>query len=109
MNRDYIIKETNENVWGIMDENGNIIRAITKDVIINYCKNKFEDNRIECMSAKITIDSVWRNLKDDYDLEFVDNYCQKWEKFCAWFDYIVVECLANKIIALYKQRLLDFE
>lgn len=109
MGREYIIKETSENVWSIMDENGNIIRVITKDVIINYCKKIFENNHAECMSAKIVINSVWRNLKYDYNFEFVDNYCQEFDRFLAWFDYTCVEYHSKKVIAFYKQRLLHFE
>ncbi len=110
MNREYIVKETSENVWEIMDENGNIIRAITKDTVINYCKREFEDSCYDCcLSADVMIDSVWCNLEDDYNLEFVDNYCQEFDKFLAWFDYTCIEYHSKEIVAIYKQRLLNFE
>lgn len=109
MSKDYIIKQTDENTWVIINENEEVVNTITKDTVINYCKREFEDNHVECMSAEIMIDSVWWYLEDDYNLEFVDNYCQEFDKFLAWFDYIVVEYLAQEIVALYKQRLLNWE
>ena len=109
MNREYIIKETSENVWEIMDENGNIIRAITKDIVINYCKRECENNNTDHMSADGIIDTVWYYIDIDYNLELVDNYCQEFDKFLAWFDYTCIEYLTKEIVAFYKQRLLDFE
>lgn len=108
MNREYIIKETSENVWQIMDENGNIIRAITKDTIGKYCKKECEySESISCDEEMIN--QVWWYVLDDYDLDLVDNYCPEWEKFTTWFDYVCVEYFAQELVALYKQRLLYFE
>lgn len=109
MNREYIIKETSENVWEIMDENGNIIRAITKENVVDCCKRECENNDTDYMSADGITDSVWWEINDDYDLELVDNYCPEFDKFLAWFDYICVEYLANEMVAFYKQKLLNFE
>lgn len=106
---DYIIKQTEENTWAIINENGEIIDTITKDIVVNYCKNVFEDHSTEHLSADIMIDGVWWHVDFDYDMDFVDHYCQDWDKFTAWFDYICIEYLAQGIVACYKQRLLDFE
>ena len=84
----YIIQETDENTWSIIDENGEVVETITKDDIVNYCKNELEDNRTDCMSASDMIDDVWFDVERDYNLEFVDSYCQDFDKFCAWFDYV---------------------
>ena len=109
MNREYIVKETSENVWEIMDENGNIIRAITKDTVINYCKRECDAVDTDHMSADGITESVWWSLNDDYGMDLVDNYCQEFDKFFAWFNYTCIEYLAKEIVAFYKQRLLDFE
>ena len=109
MEETYIIKETDENTWSIIDENGEVIDTITKDDIINYCKRECEDNDTCSFSAEIMTDSVWWYIQDNRNLEFVDHYCQDWDKFTAWFDYICIEYLAQEIVAIYKQRLLDFE
>ena len=109
---DYVIIEKGKNEWAIVDKNKTVIDTITKDIIINRCeRNLGNDNadRADYMNANGLIDDVWCAIQDEYDLEFVDDRYQEWEKFCAWFDYIVVEYFANKIIAFYKQRLLDFE
>lgn len=108
MKKDYVIKQTEENTWVVLNENGEVVNTITKDIVINYCKNELEDSHSECISAEVMIDGVWWNVELNY-LESVDDYCQDWEKFTAWFDYICIEYLAKEIVALYKQRLLNFE
>lgn len=109
MNRTYIVKQMEENVWFILNENGEFVNSITKSVVVNYCENEFEDNHVECVSAEVMIDNVWWNLENDYNLEFVDNYCQEFDKFLAWFDYTCIEYHSKEVVAIYKQRLLDFE
>lgn len=109
MKDSYIVKQTEENTWVVLNENGEVVSIITKDIIINYCKNNLEDNRTEYMSAEAMIDCVWFDLVNDYDLDFIDNYCQEFDKFTAWFDYTCVEYHLKEIIAIYKQRLLNFE
>lgn len=110
MDKDYIIKQTAENTWVIIDdESGEIIDTITKDTVINYCKRECEDSDTCSFSAEIMTDSVWWYINDNHNLEFVDNYCQEWDKFTAWFDYVCIEYLAQEIVGIYKQRLLDFE
>lgn len=106
---DYIIKQTEENTWVILDENGKVIDTITKDTVIDYCKRECKDNDTCSCSAEIMTDSVWWYVNDNHNLELVDPYCQEWDKFTAWFDYICIEYLAKEIVAFYKQRLLDFE
>ena len=106
---DYVIIEKGQNEWAIINKNKTVIDTITKDIIINRCERQLGNNRVEYMNADGLIDEVWCAIQDEYDLEFVDDRYQEWEKFCAWFNYIVTECLANKVIAFYKQRLLDFE
>ena len=110
MNKEtYIIKETDENTWSIINENGEIVNTITKDNIINYCKNELENNGTEYLNIDLMIDSIWWNIQDDYNLESVIDDFKNWDKFTAWFDYTVVEYLAQEIIAIYKQRLHYFE
>ena len=106
---DYVIIEKGQNEWAIVDKDKTVIDTITKDTITNRCERRLGNNHIEYTNADDVIDDVWCAIQDEYDLEFVDDRYQEWEKFCAWFDYIVAECLANKIIAFHKQRLLDFE
>lgn len=55
------------------------------------------------------IDSIWWYINDEHNLQYVNNYCEDFDKFLTWFDYICVECFAQEITAIYKQRLLDFE
>lgn len=110
MNKDYIIKQTDKNTWVIIDEeDGKVIDTITKDIIINYCKHECDTVDTDYMSADGITESVWWSLDDDYGMELVDNYCEEFDKFLAWFDYTCVEYLAKEMIAFYKQRLLDFE
>ena len=109
MNKNYAIKQTEENTWVILDENGEVIDAITKDIVVDYCKKECDETDITYMSADEIIYSVWSDLEDDFNLGWVDNYCQYFDKFIAWFYYVCVEYLAQEITAIYKQRLLDFE
>lgn len=110
MNKNYAIKQTEENTWVVLDENEEIVNTITKDIVVDYCKKECDETEeIEDLSHDILIDCVWFNLEDDYNLDWVDNYCQDFDKFIAWFEYICVEYFSNEITAIYKQRLLDFE
>ena len=109
MNREYVVKQTEKNTWAVINENEEVVDTITKDIVINYCKSEFEDNHVECVSAEVMIDSVWWNLENDRNLDLVDNYCQEFDKFLAWFDYTCIEYHSKEIVAIYKQRLLDFE
>ena len=110
MKENYIIKQTENNAWAIIDEeNEQVVNVITKDIVIEYCKIEFEEKCTECMSADIVLDSVWFNVDDDYDLEFIDNHCPEFKKFVAWFNYICVDYCAKEIVAIYKQELLNFE
>lgn len=105
----YIIKQTAENTWVIIDEDEKVIDTITKDTVIDYCKRECEDSDTCSFSAEIMTDSVWWYMNDNHNLELVDNYCQEWDKFTAWFDYVCIEYLAQEVVGIYKQRLLDFE
>ena len=110
MKENYIVKQTDENTWVIIDdENGEVVNTITKDDIVNYCKTNLEDDCIEGVGTDILINRIWFDIVDDYNLVFVDNYCQYWDKFTAWFDYVIAEYHSNEIIALYKERLLNWE
>ena len=109
MNKNYAVKQIDKNTWAIIDENENVITTISKDTIINYCKNEREDIDIDGVCAEDLTDSIWWNVNYDYCLDDVDHYCQGWDKFTAWFDYLCIEYLAQEIVALYKQRLLNFE
>lgn len=110
MSKNYIIKQTEENTWIIIDENGEIVDTITKDIILNYCKSGYEDNGADCLNAEEMIDHAWWVLNSNYAVvDYVDRYCQDWSKFTAWFDCVCVEYLAQEIVAIYKQRLLNFE
>ena len=40
MNKNYVIKQMEENTWVILDENEEVVNTITKDMIVNYCKNE---------------------------------------------------------------------
>lgn len=109
MNENYAIKQMEENTWVVLDENEEVINTITKDIIVNYCKNECDETDTTYTSADGIIDSIWWYINDEYNLQYVDNYCEDFDKFLAWFDYICVEYLAQEITAIYKQRLLNFE
>lgn len=102
-----ILKQTDENTWVIINENEEVIDIITKDIVIDYCKEECEDS--DCLCAEVMTDSVWLYMDDNHNLELVDRYCQDWDKFTAWFEYTCIEYIAKEIVAIYKQRLLDFE
>lgn len=107
MDKNYAIKQTEENTWVILDENEKVVDTITKDIVVDYCKK--ENEEIEDLIHSVLIDCVWSDLEDDFNLDWIDNYCQDFDKFIAWFDYVCVEYFSNKSVAIYKQRLLDFE
>lgn len=96
MNKRYIIKQIDKNTWTVVNENGEVISTITKDIVINYCKKESESLDSGYMSPDGTIDTIYWDLGDDYGLEFVDNYCQEFDKFLAWFDYICVKYFTKK-------------
>lgn len=109
MNKNYAIKQTEENTWVVLDENEEVINTITKDIVVSYCKNKCDETDTTYTSADGIIDSIWWYINDEYNLQDVNNYCEYFDKFIAWFDYVCVEYFSQEIIAIYKQRLLDFE
>lgn len=108
--KEFIIQQHEENAWLIINaDSGEIKDIITKDTIVEYCKRECEQNDTDYMSSDGITDSVWYYLDIDYNLERVDNYCEEFDKFLAWFDYVCVEYLAKELVAFYKQRLLNFE
>ena len=108
--KELIIQQHEENAWLIIDsDNGSIKDIITKDDIVEYCKRECEMADIVYMCVDGIVEGVWWEINDKYDLELVDNYCEEFEKFCKWFDFICVEYLTNELITYYKQRLLNFE
>jgi hypothetical protein len=109
MNKNYFVKQIDENTWAIIDEDENVITTISKDTIINYCKDGIGDIDINGICAEELTDSIWWSVNYDYCLDNVDHYCQGWDKFTAWLDYLCVEYLAQEVVSLYKQRLLNFE
>ena len=104
MSKNYVIQEREENTWVVLNENEEVIDTITKDIVVNYCKKECDGTDITYTSADGIIDYVWSDLDDDFNLDWVDNYCQDFDKFIAWFYYVCVEYLAQEIIAIYKQR-----
>lgn len=95
--------------WHIVNSDGVLVDIIKKDDIIRYCERELKDNEAESLSPDTMIHYVWHEVEDDFNLDPVDHYCQYWDKFTAWFDYVVVEYFAQEIVSSYKQRLLDFE
>ena len=106
MNENYAIKQTEENTWVVLNENEEVINTITKDIVVDYCKKEKEE--IEVI-YDVLIDYIWYELEDDYNLDWIDNDCQDFDKFIAWYEYICVEYFSQEIVAIYKQRLLNFE
>ena len=106
MNKNYAIKQTEENTWVVLDENEEVVNTITRDIVVDYCKKKNEE--IELI-YDVLVDYIWFELEDDYSLDWIDDNCQDFDKFIAWFKYICVEYFSQEIVAIYKQRLLDFE
>lgn len=109
MNENYVIKQTEENTWVVLNENEEVVDTITKDIVVDYCRKECDETGITYTSADGIIDYVWSDLEDDFNLDWLDNYCQDYDKFIVWFKYICVEYFSNEITAIYKQRLLDFE
>ena len=107
MSKNYAIKQTEENTWVMLNENEEVVNTITKDIVVDYCEK--ENEEIEELIHDVLIDYVWSNLEDDYNLDLIDNDCQDFDKFVAWFNYVCVEYFSQEIVAIYKQRLLDFE
>ena len=109
MNKNYAIKQTEENTWVVLDENEEVIDTITKDIVVDYCKKECDETGTPYTSADGIVDSVWSDLEDDFNLDWIDIYCQDFDKFIAWFEYVCVEYVSHRSIAFYHQRLLDFE
>ena len=107
MSKNYAIKQTEENTWVMLNENEEVVNTITKDIVVDYCEK--ENEEIEDLIHEVLIDYVWSNLEEDYNLDCIDNDCQDFDKFVAWFEYVCVEYFSQEIVAIYKQRLLDFE
>ena len=107
--KQFIIQQHEENAWLIIDsDSGSVKDIITKDDVVQYCKRECEYDIFD-LCPKSAIDSVWWEVNDDYKLDLVDNYCEEFDKFCAWFDFVCIEFFSNDMVASYKQRLLDFE
>lgn len=104
MKENYAIKQTAENTWVIIDEDENIVNTITKEDIMQLFNDEFE-----CPGLETVISDVWYELDDCYNIEKVDDCCQEFDKFIAWFEYICAEYYAKEIVAFYKQVLLHFE
>ena len=96
MNKNYAIKETEENTWVMLNENEEVVDTITKDIVVDYCKKECDETDITYTSADGIIDSVWSDLEDDFNLDWIDNYCQDFDKFIAWFDYVCGEYPTNE-------------
>lgn len=107
MSKNYTIKQTEENTWVMLNENEEVVNTITKDIVVDYCEK--ENEEIEELIHDVLIDCVWSDLEEDYNLDLIDNDCQDFDKFVAWFNYVCVEYFSQEIVAIYKQRLLDFE
>ena len=103
------IEQTEGNTWVVLDENEEVVDTITKDIVVDYCKKECDETGTPYTSADGIIDSVWSDLEDDFNLDWIDIYCQDFDKFIAWFEYICVEYFSQEIVAIYKQRLLNFE
>ena len=91
----------------MLNENEEVVNTITKDIVVDYCEK--ENEEIEELIHDVLIDCVWSDLEEDYNLDLIDNDCQDFDKFVAWFNYVCVEYFSQEIVAIYKQRLLDFE
>ena len=108
--KELIIQQHEENAWLIINsDSGEIENIITKDEVVEYCKRQCETINTDYVSADEMIEAIWYNLTNAYGLEDVDCYCDEFDKFTTWFEYVCVEYFANELIASYKQRLLDFE
>ena len=107
MKNNNIIEQTEENTWTIIDENGEVVDTITKDTIIKICERELERCYLDVLDIETFIDNVWYLLNKDDNIIYnqVNTDSKDCEKFCAWFDYVCVECFGNKIIAIFKQRL----
>lgn len=109
MDRNYTVKQIDENTWVILDEDENVVNTITKEDVLQFCKREYNDYSDYCASAEGIIDGIWWEVHDYYNLINLDNYCAEFDKFSAWFDYVCIEYSTQELLNYYKQRLLDFE
>ena len=96
--------------WRIVNEDNIFIVDINDYDIEGICEGIRINNYIEKYSAEEFIERVWKELRDGFSPAINHcEWCGNWNKFCAWVDYISIEFLGDRTVALYKQRLLDFE
>lgn len=113
MNRDdelYALVPDGKATWCIVNEDNIEIIKISDTDIKNICENICNKDFIESYSIEGFIERVWEELRDNEFPDIVDYmYTENWDKFSAWFDYTCVEYLTQETIAIFKQKLLNFE
>lgn len=105
--KELIIQQHEENAWLVINaDTGEIEDIITKDNVVEYCKLTYEycDDNMEYF-----IDNVWGEIGKNHTQGLLNHYCEEFDKFCAWLNFVCVEYFANEMVTSYKQRLLDFE
>lgn len=113
MNKDdklYALVPDGKDTWRIVNEDNIFITDIHDYDIEDICDRIYECNNILQYSAEEFIERAWEKLRDEYTPEISNcMYCEKWDKFCAWFDQLVIEYFATTLMNDYNSRLLDFE
>lgn len=102
-----VIQQHEENVWFLINtDNGEIENIVTKNGVIEYCESIYE---YYGYNIEHFLDHARDKVKNDLDANGLDHYCEEYDKFAAWLDYVCAEYLLNRKLEIYKQRLLDFE
>lgn len=113
MNKDidfYSLVPDGKDTWRVVNENNDFVVDIHDYDVETICESIHDRNHIEKYSAEEFIERVWEDLMDNFS-PYLTNcvLCDNWEKFCAWYDYQVMEYFTTTLLNIYSQRLLDFE
>ena len=113
MNNDielYALKPDGKNAWCIVNEDNMEITKICDIDIEKICEDICNKDYIDECSAMGFIELVWEELQNNRFPEIdICTFCENWEKFGAWFNYLAVEYFTNELIITFEDRLLDFE
>ena len=96
--------------WRIVNEDKIFIIDINDYDVEGTCEGIRNRDDIEKYSAEEFIERAWEELRDFFSPYI--NYCEhseNWDKFCSWFDHLVIEYFTNELSIMYAGRLLDFE
>lgn len=113
MNKDielYALIPDGNDTWRIVNEDNIFIMDIHDYDVESICENICNDSYMERYSAEEFIEHNWEEFIDNFSPQITNcTSCENWDKFCAWYDRLVVEYLTTKLMDIYNNRLLNFE